>query len=85
MTELPIEDLSRMTADETSAFWRRFETEVSRDDTAAADETLAMGLPIYTTERDTPANHIIRTWPDGHRELLLIAEDGTKTVVNAAA
>ena len=62
-----------------------FETEVSRDDTAAADETLAMGLPVYTTERDTPANHVIRSWPDGHRELLFIADDGAKTVVNAAA
>ena len=85
MTELPIENLSYMKAEEAAEFWRRFEADVSPDDTSAADETLAMGLPIYTTERDTPTDHVIRTWPDGRRELLLIAEDGTKTVVNASA
>jgi hypothetical protein len=85
MTDLPIEHLSQMSAEETRIFWRQFEAEISQNDETAADETLAMGLPVYTAEQDTPANHVIRTWPDGRRELVLIGDDGSKVVVNAAA
>jgi len=82
MAKLSIENTDRVTDAE---FWRRFGEEISRDDDSAARRHLAEGRPIYTRERDTPPSHVIRTWPDGSRELLYIADDGTETVVNAAA
>jgi hypothetical protein len=85
MSKHSVDTLDRMTAAEVTEFWQRFGEEISQDDDSAAGETLAMGLPIYARYRDTPPSHVIRTWPDGKRELLYIADDGSETLVNEAA
>ncbi|GAA4249968.1 hypothetical protein [Azospirillum formosense] len=36
----------------------------------AAREHLAAGQPIYIANDQTPANHVIRRYPDGRQELL---------------
>lgn len=40
------------------------------DDGAAAQSHLDAGFPIYYAEDDTPADLLIKEYPDGRRELI---------------
>lgn len=46
------------------------------DDGAAARSHLEAGFPIYYSETDTPADAIIKEYPDGRRELVRVDADG---------
>lgn len=46
------------------------------DDGAAARSHLEAGFPIYYSEFDTPADAIIKEYPDGRRELVRVDVDG---------
>lgn len=46
------------------------ENAMLNDDGAAARSHLEAGLPIYYSEDDTPADAIIKEYPDGRRELV---------------
>lgn len=64
-------------------FWTVFMSALANDDGSAAKNRLAAGKAIYTREADTPPSHVIKTYPDGRRELLFVANDGTPHVVRA--
>ena len=58
--------------------------ESDSDDDQAAKSHLAAGRSIYYCKDDYP-DGMIREWPDGRRELVAIALDGTITIVKTAA
>jgi hypothetical protein len=54
------------------------------DDDSEARNTLARGLPIYYTEPSTPRGLVIRESPDGRKDLLRVAPDGSFHVLDPA-
>jgi len=74
-----------MTSTEEDAFFADFEQQLAVDDGEAAAAHLRAGRPIYTAEADTPAGHVIRTWPDQRRELVRFDADGSIVLVRALA
>ena len=47
----------------------------------AAEEILAEGLPIYYVKLDTPADTMIKEYPDGKKELIKVNDDGVVEVL----
>ncbi|WP_337180299.1 hypothetical protein [Sphingopyxis granuli] len=60
--------------------WPMIEAALIHHDGAAAREHLAAGFPIYYSEVDTPADVVIKEFPDGHRELVRFDHDGEHRV-----
>ena len=50
------------------------------DDGEAARSHLEAGFPIYYSEHDTPADAIIKEYPDGCRELVRVDADGEHVI-----
>ena len=69
-----------MSSPDDDVFFDQFAEAAANDDGAAAKEHLAAGRPIYYRERDTPADLVIKKFPDGHRQLVSF-ENGTEQFV----
>jgi Ca2+-binding EF-hand superfamily protein len=77
---LSLENLSQMTETEEDRFFKVFEAELAHDDGSVAREHLQAGRAIVYTERDTPAGHVLREFPNGRVELVDYS-DGTARFV----
>jgi hypothetical protein len=75
--------LKKPAAPETD-LWPVIEAALRREDGAAAREHLAAGFPIYYSEADTPADAVIKEYPDGRRELVRFDHDGEHRVAAVA-
>lgn len=60
--------------------WSAINAGLGNDSGTAAREHLAAGFPIYYSDRDTPANALIKEYPDGHRELVRFDHEGEHRV-----
>lgn len=49
-------------------------------DAAEAEHALAMGAPIYYIEEDTPENLLIKEYPSGRKELIIMKDTGEEVV-----
>lgn len=58
------------TTDPNESLWRDLMRAGRDDDGSAAQAHLDAGFPIYYAEDDTPAELLIKEYPDGHRELV---------------
>ncbi|MEX8139976.1 hypothetical protein AB7B51_17395 [Acinetobacter baumannii] len=54
--------------DQSDELWRDLLTAARNDDGAAVQEHFAAGHPVYYTEDDTPADLLVKEYPDGRRE-----------------
>lgn len=61
---------------------KEFEREVRKDSDKAARERLARWLSISYRNHDTPPGHVIREYPDGTTETVLI-ELGSKQIASS--
>ncbi|HAT33012.1 MAG TPA: hypothetical protein DCW29_19855 [Janthinobacterium sp.] len=70
-----------MGPEEEKRFWKVFTRALAADDVAAAAKShLAAGRPITYVDDEYP-DELVRKWPDGRRELVDVAADGTVHVV----
>lgn len=76
--EAPVKTFDEMSEGEFAEWDRDFIAALEAGDDSAARASLAAGVPIYYAEEDTPADGVIKEYPDGHRELVTIL-DGNET------
>jgi hypothetical protein len=81
MSKAPLKPIDQMTPEEEAAWI----AEMTSDNESAAREHLAAGRAISYREDSTPPRHVIREYPDGHRELIFIDTDGKEHVVRPLA
>jgi hypothetical protein len=65
---------------EQDRLWRELEGELKKDDDSAARAHLAAGYPIYVIEEDTPRGTIVKIFPAGDRQLIVIDLEGEHTI-----
>ena len=83
MEKITIEDIGRLDQlgpAEEKRFWKVFTRALAADDGAAAKSHLAAGRPITYVDAEYP-DELVRKWPDGRREFVDVAPDGTVHVV----
>ena len=73
---------SEMTPEEYEEWDRGFLAALEAGDDSAARASLAAGVPIYYAEDDTPADCVIKKYPDGRRELITL-ENGQEKLVRS--
>jgi len=76
--EVAVKPFSAMSEAELEAWDRGFIAALEAGDDSAARASLAAGVPIYYAEEDTPADGIIKEYPDGHRELVAFENGNEK-------
>ncbi|MCE1183901.1 MAG: hypothetical protein LWW81_16590 [Rhodocyclales bacterium] len=59
---------------------KKFELSLAYDDGQAAKQHLAAGRPIYYGDDQYPEG-LIRKYPDGHKQLVSVSEDGEIRVI----
>ncbi|MDC5123761.1 hypothetical protein NRA16_17765 [Acinetobacter baumannii] len=64
--------------DVNEQLWRDLLSAAHNDQGEAAQEHFAAGHPVYYTEDDTPADLLIKEYPDGRRELIRFAVYNSK-------
>lgn len=65
---------------EEKRLWNAFVKQAAEGDDSAAREHLAAGRSIVY-EADDLGGRMVREWPDGRREFISIADDGTVNVI----
>jgi len=78
--EVAVKPFSAMSEAELEAWDRGFIAALEAGDDSAARASLAAGVPIYYAEEDTPADGMIKEYPDGRRELVTFA-NGVESAV----
>ncbi|WP_089163550.1 hypothetical protein [Caballeronia sordidicola] len=61
-------------------FWNELEEELKKDDDSAARAHLAAGYPIYVIDADTPRGTIVKIFPAGDRQLIMLDLDGERVI-----
>ena len=79
-TSIKFEGLDSMTQAEEMTFWSALESVWANDDGAAGADHLAAGRAIYYCDDRYP-DTMVRKWPDGRRELVLIDDEGILTTL----
>jgi len=85
MNTVAIELLGHVSATEEADLLNAIDTAFGDNDGAAAKRHLAAGRSVYYREPNTPPGHVIRKHPDGSRQLVRFAADGTEHVVTEPA
>lgn len=79
--ELTFADIGEAkTEAEEQRLWNAFVKQLAKTDDFAAREHLAAGRPIHYHAEDL-GGRLVREWPDGRREFIDVAEDGTISVI----
>jgi len=68
--EAPVKTFAEMSEAELAAWDRDFIAALESGDDSAARASLAAGVPIYYAEEDTPAEALIKKYPDGSKQLI---------------
>jgi hypothetical protein len=68
--EAPIKTFAEMSEAEFEEWDRGFIASLEAGDDSAARASLAAGVPIYYAEEDTPADGLIKKFPDGSKQLV---------------
>ena len=71
-----------MTNAEKQDLWEDLEQALTQDDEQAAQSHLAAGRPVHYCDDRYP-DAIVREWPDGRRELVVIDSAGHVRVVRS--
>jgi hypothetical protein len=50
-------------------------------DDSASRAILAAGRPIYIAREDTPPDHVIRVYPDGREEIVLLDREAAAKIL----
>jgi hypothetical protein len=80
--ETPLKTFAEMSEAELEEWDRGFVAALEAGDDSAARASLAAGVPIYYAEDDTPADGVIKEYPDGHRELVAFVNGSEKFLRN---
>jgi len=75
-----IKPFAEMSEAEFREFDQKFISSLEMGDDSAARASLAVGVPIYYAEEDTPAHCVIKEYPDGRMEIVSLI-DGVETVL----
>lgn len=71
-----------MTNAEEQPVWADLEQALAQDDEQAAQSHLAAGRPVHYCDDRYP-DAIMREWPDGRRELVVVDGDGHVRVLRS--
>lgn len=66
---------------EVEAFEQQFAREIAIEDDSTAKSLLAAGRAIYVSRDDTPPGHVVRVFPDGRSELVLVDHEKAAAIL----
>lgn len=82
MANIIFENLSQMNHDEACVFHANLVDILSHEDSSAADENLASGVPIYYCNDDEETqDYVIKEYPSGRKELVTLDECGEEILI----